>query len=59
MFSKEKIMITYTLEKCQSCNFEKKRSFKKGDYLFSKPGKCNSCDGELQIEKIFGEPAEQ
>ena len=44
MFSKEKITIAYTLEKCQSCNFEKKRNFKKGDCLFAKSGNCNSRD---------------
>jgi len=59
MFSKEKQIIAYSFEKCKSCNFEKKRKFKEGDYLFSETTKCNSCDGMMQIEKIFGETIEQ
>ena len=59
MFSKEKIIIAYTTEKCKSCNLERKRNFKDGDYLFAEGSKCNSCDGAMQIEKIFGEPVEQ
>ena len=59
MFSKEKITVAYTLEKCKSCNLERKRKFKEGDYLFSETSKCNSCEGVLQIEKIFGETIEQ
>jgi len=59
MFSKEKIIIAYTIEKCKSCNLERKRSFKEGDYLFAEISKCNSCEGLMQIEKIFGESIEQ
>ena len=59
MFSKEKIVIAYTIEKCKSCNLERKRKFKEGDFLFSETMKCNSCDGVMQIEKIFGESIEQ
>jgi hypothetical protein len=59
MFSKEKIIIAYTIEKCKSCNLERKRNFKEGDYLFAKISKCNSCEGVMQIEKIFGESIEQ
>ena len=55
MFSKEKIIVAYTLEKCPLCGMEKKREFKEGDVLFSKTVKCNSCDGMAVIEKIFGE----
>ncbi|MDH3278218.1 MAG: hypothetical protein OEL77_07595 [Nitrosopumilus sp.] len=58
MFSKEKITIAYTIEKCPSCSFEKKRNFKEGDYLFANTIKCNSCEGTMQIEKIFGESIE-
>jgi hypothetical protein len=51
IFSKEKIVIAYTTER--------KRKFKEGDYLFSESSKCDSCDGIMQIEKIFGETIEQ
>ncbi|QUC65695.1 hypothetical protein NsoK4_05310 [Nitrosopumilus sp. K4] len=59
MFSKEKIILPYTLEKCNSCKMERKRSFKEGDCLFSSINKCNSCDGMMVIEKIFGETVEK
>jgi len=59
MFSKEKIVLAYTVEKCTSCEMERKRNFKEGDYLFAETSKCNSCEGVLQIEKIFGESIEK
>ncbi len=59
MFSKEKIIIAYTIEKCKSCEMERKRNFNKGDYLFAETSKCNSCEGIMQIEKIFGESIEK
>ena len=59
IFSKEKIIIAYTSEKCKSCNLERKRKFKDGDYLFRDTSKCESCGGVMQIEKIFGETIEQ
>ncbi len=59
MFSKEEIIIAYTLEKCKSCEMERKRKFSEGDYLFSETTKCNSCEGTMQIEKIFGESIEK
>lgn len=59
MFSKEEIIIPYTIEKCNSCNKEIKRKFKDGDYIFAKTTKCPTCDGMLQIEKIFGETIEK
>ena len=55
MFSKEKIITAYTIEKCQLCNFEKKRNFKESDFLYKNTVKCSSCEGIMQIEKIFGE----
>jgi hypothetical protein len=55
MFSKEEIVIAYTVEKCKSCEMERKRKFKNGDYLFVETSKCDSCEGSMQIEKIFGE----
>jgi len=58
MFSKEKTIVAYTVEKCKLCGLETKRKFKEGDYLFSETSKCNSCDGLLAIEKIFGESIE-
>ena len=59
MFSKEKITVAYTVEKCEKCGMQKKRKFSKGDVLFAKISKCNSCDGMTVIDKIFGETLEQ
>lgn len=58
MFSKEKITVTYVVERCPLCKFEKKRNYKEGDYVFANTIKCNSCDGVMQIDKIFGETIE-
>ena len=59
IFSKEKTIVEYTVEKCKSCNLERKRQFKDGDFLFLDTSKCESCDGVMQIEKIFGETIDQ
>ncbi len=59
MFSKEEITTSYTVERCNSCSKEIKRKFKEGDYLFAETSKCPTCDGRLQIEKIFGETIEK
>ena len=59
MFSKEKITLAYTIEKCKKCSMERKRKFKEGDFLFIETEKCNSCDGMMCIEKIFGETIEK
>ena len=59
MFSKEKTILAYTVEKCIQCNLERKRIFKVGDFLFTEISKCDSCDGITVIEKIFGEPIEK
>ena len=58
MFSKEKIIIAYTSEKCTSCNLERKRKFKEGDQLFLDTLNCDSCKGIMRIEKIYGETIE-
>ncbi len=56
MFSKkEEKTVAYSLERCNKCNKEQKREFFKGDYVFLKTKKCDSCDGDFIIEKIFGE----
>lgn len=59
MFSKERITVAYTVEKCSNCGMQKKRKFSPGDVLFSKVSKCDSCNGSVIIEKIFGETVEQ
>ncbi len=59
MFSKEEIIIAYTIEKCKACEMERKRKFKEGDYLYAETSKCDSCEGTMQIEKIFGESIEK
>jgi len=58
IFSKEKITMAFTVEKCNKCKKEIKRKFSNGDYLFKDASKCTSCDGQMRIEKIFGEPME-
>lgn len=59
MFSKEKITVAYTVEKCEKCGMQKKRKFSEGDVLFAQISKCNSCDGVTVIDKIFGETMER
>ena len=59
IFSKKKITLEYTVEKCKKCHTIKKRKFSNGDVLFAESSKCSSCDGMMQIEKIFGETLEQ
>jgi hypothetical protein len=59
MFSKEKIILAYTIEKCVLCGVEHKRQFHDGDFIFAEASKCNSCAGIMKIEKIFGEFVDQ
>ena len=59
MFTKEKTIFAYTVEKCTNCNLERKRRFTEGDFLFAETSKCNSCNGVTIIEKIFGEAIEK
>ena len=59
IFSKEKIIIAYTVEKCIKCEMQRKRKFVDGDVLFTESSKCTSCDGMANIEKIFGEILEK
>ena len=59
IFSKKKITIAYTVEKCTKCQMIRKRKFAEGDVLFSESSKCSSCDGTTVIEKIFGETFDQ
>jgi len=59
MFSKQKITIAYTVEKCTKCGMQRKRKFIDGDVLFTESSKCTSCDGMTNIEKIFGEILEK
>lgn len=59
MFSKEKTIHAYTVEKCNQCNLERKRKFTEGDFLFAETSKCDSCNGMTVIEKIFGETIEK
>lgn len=59
MFTKEKTILAYTVEKCNNCNLERKRKFQAGDVLFTETSKCDSCNGITVIEKIFGETIEK
>ncbi len=58
IFSKKKILVAYTVEQCTKCKMLTKRKFDEGDVLFATISKCSSCDGLIQIEKIFGEYSE-
>lgn len=53
---KEKVIEPYVIERCMNCGKEKKREFKKGDFVFLQTENCSSCTGKVQIEMIFGEP---
>jgi hypothetical protein len=56
MFSKKDEQRTpYTIEKCDSCNNEIKRKSYEGDYIFKETILCESCKGQMRIEKIYGE----
>ena len=55
IFSKEEIVLAYTIEKCPKCEKFHKRDFSEGDILFNISSKCTFCDGTTIIEKIFGE----
>ena len=55
IFSKEEIVLAYTVQKCPKCEKFHKRDFSEGDILFNTSSKCNFCDGTTIIEKIFGE----
>ena len=59
IFHKTKIITAYTVEQCTKCGTMTKRKFNEGDVLFAELSKCNSCDGLIRIEKIFGETTEQ
>jgi len=58
IFSKKKIIIAYTVEKCKKCGMQRQRKFTEGDILFAELSNCTSCDGMTSIEKIFGETIE-
>ena len=55
IFSKEEIILAYTVEKCPKCEKLNRRDFCEGDILFNSSSKCISCDGITTIEKIYGE----
>jgi hypothetical protein len=59
IFSKEKTILAYTIEKCPKCKKLHKRDFSEGDILFTISSKCTFCDGVTIIEKIFGEILER
>ena len=54
IFSKDEIVLPYTVEKCPKCEKFHKRDFSEGDILFTVSSKCNFCDGITTIDKIFG-----
>jgi len=58
-FSKTKITVAFTIEKCPKCNALQKRKFSEGDALFAASSKCTSCGEITSIEKIFGETLDE
>ncbi len=55
MSNKNEIIVSYTLEQCDSCREQSKRKFSQNDYVFKEISKCSSCEGQVRITKIFGE----
>ena len=55
IFSKEEIILEYTVEKCPKCKKLNRRDFSDGDVLFNSSSKCTFCEGVTIIEKIYGE----
>jgi hypothetical protein len=55
IFSKDEIILAYTIEKCPKCEKLNRRDFCEGDVLFNSSSKCAFCDGTTVIEKIYGE----
>ena len=55
IFSKDEIILAYTVEKCPKCEKLNRRDFCEGDVLFNSSAKCTFCDGITTIEKIYGE----
>ena len=55
IFSKEEIILAYTVEKCPKCEKLNRRDFCEGDILFNSSSKCTFCDGITTIEKIYSE----
>ena len=55
IFSKDEIILAYTVEKCPKCEKLNRRDFYEGDILFNSSSKCTFCDGTTVIEKIYGE----
>jgi hypothetical protein len=58
IFSKEKTILAYTVEKCTKCEKLHKRDFIAGDILFTNSSNCSFCGEVTLIEKIFGEVLE-
>ena len=55
IFSKNEIILAYTVEKCSKCEKLNRRDFCEGDILFNSSSKCTFCDSNTIIEKIYGE----
>jgi len=53
--SEKKFITCYTVLECKSCKKSITRKFESGDIVFNTIGDCDNCNGNLIIEKIFGE----
>ena len=53
--SEKKFTTCYTVLECKLCKKSITRKFESGDIVFNTIGDCDNCNGNLIIEKIFGE----
>jgi hypothetical protein len=49
----EPIRQTLTILKCNSCRLTKVRNYAKGDFVFKKKDKCETCEGLMEIIQIY------
>ncbi|MHA1618860.1 MAG: hypothetical protein ACTSVZ_06220 [Promethearchaeota archaeon] len=47
------ITLTISVLNCLNCNVQKTNRFVDGDSVFQMKGKCQNCDGDLQITEIY------
>ncbi len=49
---KKKILHTFSIEKCNNCNYTEIRDFKKGDYVYKETDRCE-CGGLRYVDLIY------
>ncbi|MEM3684575.1 MAG: hypothetical protein QXT39_02795 [Conexivisphaerales archaeon] len=55
----EQRQIVFTIEHCDFCNINNKRSFQKGDYVVKASGRCPKCGRDMYISAIYAESLRQ